>query len=187
MLPFSAITALTLIALVLLVLWGRSKVLVHETLCKMAKYASSEYEARHANKQLLNRVEVADNTIARNNYLYGLELAELKDSKSILQEDLREARKEAREARNKLADYILSDITSIKFTANIPQKGWTKTEFKLGVGSCGKDVTALIWKELTDRYEIRQVCSDGERKEFTYFKEDVAGRIEMAYKAVTID
>lgn len=113
-----------------------------------------------------------------------IDLKNANETKRQLQEDLREARKDSRDAKNMLSDYLLSDILSIKFTANIPQKGWTKTEFKLGVGSCGKEVTALHWTEKDDRYELRQTCSDGERKEFTYFKEDVAGRIEMAYAAI---
>lgn len=79
-------------------------------------------------------------------------------------------------------DIMFSDITSIKFTAHVPDAGWKRTEFKLGIGSCGKEVTALHWKELDDRYLLTQTCTDGERKEFTYYKKDVSGRIEIAYK-----
>lgn len=113
-----------------------------------------------------------------------IELKEASDTIVNLREDAMAARKALREARNTLSDYLLSDILSIKFTANIPQRGWMKTEFNLGVGSCGKEVVALHWTEKDDRYDLRQTCSDGERKEFTYFKKDVAGRIEMAYAAI---
>lgn len=101
---------------------------------------------------------------------------------SKLREDLRASRKLTEEKQKVIDGYIFSDITSIKFTAHIPDTGWRRTEFKLGIGSCGKEVTSLHWKELDDRYELTQTCTDGERKEFTYYKKDVAGRIEIAYK-----
>lgn len=73
-------------------------------------------------------------------------------------------------------------LCGIKFTANIPLVGWTKTEFKLGIGPCGKEVLSVQLEEKADRYVITQWCTDGERKEFEYKKEDVAGRIERAYR-----
>lgn len=175
---------MTIAFITLLVLWGRSTIRASEMLRKTVASDLAAGKAELDNRQLQKRIKEADDTIAWNNYHHGLDLVELNDSKKILQDDLREARKERHDAVNKLSDYLLSDILSIKLTANIPQKGWTKTEFKLGVGSCGKEVTALHWTEKADRYELRQTCSDGERKEFTYFKEDVAGRIEMAYAAI---
>lgn len=100
--------------------------------------------------------------------------------------DLRETIKEKRERIKELEkfrdDILFSGITSIKFTAHIPDAGWKRTEFKLGIGSCGKEVQALQWVEQADRYLLTQTCTDGERKEFTYYKKDVAGRIEIAYK-----
>lgn len=104
------------------------------------------------------------------------------DTLSSLREDLRASRKLNKEKDKIIEGYIFSDITSIKFTAHVPDAGWKRTEFKLGLGSCGKEVTSLHWKELDDRYELTQTCTDGERKEFTYYKKDVAGRIEIAYK-----
>ncbi|QEP53481.1 hypothetical protein LPST144_orf00006 [Salmonella phage LPST144] len=101
---------------------------------------------------------------------------------SSLREDLRASRKLNKEKDKVIEGYIFSDITSIKFTAHVPDAGWKRTEFKLGLGSCGKEVTCLHWKELEDRYELTQTCTDGERKEFTYYRKDVAGRIEIAYK-----
>lgn len=76
-------------------------------------------------------------------------------------------------------------LHGIKFTANVPHIGWTKTEFKLGVGPCGKEVDTLEFTELDDRYVITQRCTDGERKTFEYFKADVSGRIEKAYRTIT--
>lgn len=93
-----------------------------------------------------------------------------------------EYRKELKEAKEIIHEYTHSDITSIKFTAHTPNDGWKRTEFKLGLGSCGKQVTCLHWVEQADRYLLTQTYTDGERKEFTYYKEDVAGRIEIARK-----
>lgn len=93
-----------------------------------------------------------------------------------------EYRKELKEAKSTIREYTHSDITSIKFTAHIPDAGWKRTEFKLGLDSRGKQVTCLHWVEHDDRYLLTQTCTDGERKEFTYYKKDVAGRIEIARK-----
>ncbi len=97
-------------------------------------------------------------------------------------DDLKASRKLNKERKAIIDSYLFSDITAIKFTAHIPDAGWKRTEFKLGIGSCGKEVTALHGEEKDDRYELTQTCTDGERKEFTYYKKDVAGRIEIAYK-----
>lgn len=104
------------------------------------------------------------------------------DTLGNLREDLRASRKLVKEKQKVIDEYVFSDITSIKFTAHVPDAGWKRTEFKLGIGSCGKEVTALHWTEKDDRYELTQTCTDGERKEFIYYKKDVAGRIETAYK-----
>ena len=98
-----------------------------------------------------------------------------------LEGSLARERAENREIRRELAKTKRSPLVSITFTARIPTDGWKKTEFKRGVGSCGKTVSALFFTESDDRYVITQRCSDGERKEFTYFKTDVDGRIELAY------
>lgn len=71
-----------------------------------------------------------------------------------------------------------NELKAIKFTANVPLCGWSKTEFKLGVGPCGLTVDRLKWVELDDRYVLTQYHSDGSRKEFEYLKDDIKGRIE---------
>lgn len=98
----------------------------------------------------------------------------LRETVERLREDLRELRVLLRDRRS---------LTSIKFTANVPHLGWTKTEFSLGLGPCGKTVESLEFTEQTDRYVITQRCTDGERKTFEYMREDVSGRIEKAYRA----
>lgn len=95
-------------------------------------------------------------------------------------EDVTHLLEELKELREKLCER--SKLCVIKFTANIPLSGWTKTEFKLGVGPCGKEVTNIQLTEKPDHYIVTQWCTDGERKEFEYKKEDVAGRIERAYR-----
>ena len=94
--------------------------------------------------------------------------------------DVKRAEAELKELREKLGER--AKLCGIKFTANIPLTGWTKTEFKLGVGPCGKEVTSIQLIEKPDHYIITQWCTDGECKEFEYKKEDVAGRIERAYR-----
>jgi len=72
-------------------------------------------------------------------------------------------------------------LSGVKFTARVPTSGWTKTEFTLGNGKCGKEVIALTFTEELDHYLLTQFHSDTTRKTFKYLKEDVAGRIELAY------
>lgn len=101
------------------------------------------------------------------------EVHDLKDRLAGACSDLREANQKLRER---------SALSSVKFTANIPNTGWTRTEFKLGTGPCGKEVSSIEFKEFPDHYVLIQRCTDGERKEFEYRKEEIAGRIERAYK-----
>lgn len=53
-----------------------------------------------------------------------------------------------------------------------------KTEFKLGPGRCGKEVTYLEAHFYPGLFRILQVCSDGSRKTFSYRMEDICGRVE---------
>lgn len=84
-----------------------------------------------------------------------------------------------RELHQKLRER--SSIKAIKFVANVPHKGWTSTEFKLGLGTCGLEVVSLQWQELSDRYVLTQWHSDKTRKTSEYRKEDVKGRIEKHF------
>lgn len=42
-------------------------------------------------------------------------------------------------------------------------------------------VKSLRWTELDDRYLIDQLCTNGERKQFVYYKSEVVGRIEFRH------
>lgn len=92
------------------------------------------------------------------------------------QEEVKSLRDNLKKLRDELG--LCHKLKAIKFTANGPLNGWTKTEFKLGVGPCGLTVDHLKWVELDDRYVLTQYHSDGSRKEFEYLKDDIKGRIE---------
>lgn len=159
-------------------------IIIKSHLYQLLKAEHETLKAKYSN--VIDRLTAEKNSTERMARSFGIDIKELQDTKSALQANLREDRKMYRERIKELEAFrdsvLFSDITSIKFTAHIPDAGWKRTEFKLGLGSCGKEVTSLHWKELDDRYELTQTCTDGERKEFTYYKKDVAGRIEIAYK-----
>lgn len=158
--------------------YNRSKVF----LVKLIKEEKKSHELKERLEDVLREKQELDGRIPmlewelRNGTEYQQDLIERLRTEAV------EYRKELKEAKKTISEYTHSDITSIKFTAHIPDAGWKRTEFKLGIGSCGKEVTALHWKEMYDRYLLTQTCTDGERKEFTYYKKDVAGRIEIARK-----
>lgn len=88
-------------------------------------------------------------------------------------------RKSLNEAQDELI--LVSDLIHIKFTAVLPDGTHSKTLFKLGLGPCGLHVKSLRWTELDDRYLIDQLCTNGERKQFVYYKSEVVGRIEFRH------
>lgn len=88
-------------------------------------------------------------------------------------------RKSLKEAQDELL--MVSDLIHVKFTAVLPDGTHSKTLFKLGLGPCGLHVKSLRWTELDDRYLIDQLCTNGERKQFVYYKSEVVGRIEFRH------
>lgn len=95
---------------------------------------------------------------------------------------MKHLRKSLDEAQNELL--MVSDLIHIKFTARLPDGQPVKTLFKLGLGPCGLHVKSLRWTELEDRYLIDQLCTNGERKQFVYYKNEVVGRIEFRHGKV---
>lgn len=87
--------------------------------------------------------------------------------------------KSLKEAQDELM--MVSDLIHVKFTAVLPDGTHSKTLFKLGLGPCGLHVKSLRWTELDDRYLIDQLCTNGERKQFVYYKSEVVGRIEFRH------
>ncbi|QOC57820.1 hypothetical protein pEp_SNUABM12_00015 [Erwinia phage pEp_SNUABM_12] len=67
-------------------------------------------------------------------------------------------------------------LKAIEFTAVKPDGELIKTEFKLGMGPCGKEVVKLSehWSDFN--FCVTQVTSDGETKEFWYAKHTMVGR-----------
>ncbi len=61
---------------------------------------------------------------------------------------------------------------------HVPANG--VADFQLGEGPCGLIVTEIYcgWAEQGKNYYVSQKCSNGERKTFTYRREDITGRIE---------
>lgn len=94
-------------------------------------------------------------------------------------ERLKFLRKSLKEAQDELM--LVSDLIHVKFTAVLPDGTHSKTLFKLGLGPCGLHVKSLRWTELDDRYLIDQLCTNGERKQFVYYKSEVVGRIEFRH------
>lgn len=92
---------------------------------------------------------------------------------------MKHLRKALKDAQNELL--MVSDLMHIKFTAVLPDGSHVKTLFKLGLGPCGLHVKSLRWTELDDRYLIDQLCTNGERKQFVYYKSEVVGRIEFRH------
>ncbi|AOT28136.1 hypothetical protein HOR22_gp07 [Klebsiella phage vB_KpnP_KpV763] len=88
-------------------------------------------------------------------------------------------RKSLKEAQDELM--LVSDLIHVKFTAVLPDGTHSKTLFKLGLGPCGLHVKSLRWTGLDDRYLIDQLCTNGERKQFVYYKSEVVGRIEFRH------
>ena len=92
---------------------------------------------------------------------------------------MKHLRKALKDAQNELL--MVSDLMHIKFTAVLPDGSHVKTLFKLGLGPCGLYVKSLRWTELEDRYLIDQLCTNGERKQFVYYKSEVVGHIEFRH------
>ncbi|QEG09954.1 hypothetical protein KMI2_24 [Klebsiella phage KMI2] len=102
-----------------------------------------------------------------------------KELRGRQRERMKFLRKSLKEAQNELL--MVSDLIHIKFTARLPDGQPVKTLFKLGLGPCGLHVKSLRWTELEDRYLIDQLCTNGERKQFVYYKNEVVGRIEFRH------
>ncbi|CAK6596334.1 unknown function [Klebsiella phage vB_Ko_K26PH128C1] len=113
-------------------------------------------------------------------------LQERIDGKSQFIATQRDRMKHLRKRNDELLNELLmvSDLIHIKFTALLPDGQPVKTLFKLGLGPCGLHVKSLRWTELEDRYLIDQLCTNGERKQFIYYKNEVVGRIEFRHGKV---
>lgn len=113
-------------------------------------------------------------------YTAGNKFSRLEHQHHCLKNDYKSLSAERDELASKLRER--RQLAAVKFTAHVPHLGWAKTEFKLGLGPCGLTVDSLQFEEKPDRFVLTQWCTNGERKEFTYMKVDISGRIERAYR-----
>lgn len=135
--------------------------------------------------KVLRLADKADSLSRQVRYLEGALEEEKQKVRDVneLRERQRDRLKFLRKSLNEAQDELLmvSDLIHVKFTAVLPDGTHAKTLFKLGLGPCGLHVKSLRWTELDDRYLIDQLCTNGERKQFVYYKSEVVGRIEFRH------
>ncbi|CAK6589158.1 unknown function [Klebsiella phage vB_Kpl_K56PH164C1] len=177
----------TILLIVLIVLFVRASQ-VNSAACEytLEKQAKSNEEYADSLHDKVCRLANDKEALSRQvRYLEG----ELEEEKQKVRDvnELREhqrermkfLRKSLKEAQDELM--MVSDLIHVKFTAVLPDGTHSKTLFKLGLGPCGLHVKSLRWTELEDRYLIDQLCTNGERKQFVYYKSEVVGRIEFRH------
>lgn len=80
------------------------------------------------------------------------------------------------EAESLRVPQVTLGIKSIMFNAVLPGGGIHRTEFKLGLGPCGKTVEWLSWERGDVLCKLTQYHTDGSLKEFTYKVDEIVGR-----------
>nr|CAK1610679.1 hypothetical protein NNZKBPFO_NNZKBPFO_CDS_0009 [Przondovirus K11] len=177
------VTILLIITVTLLINAIRNSLCSEERLERKVREANSAFNNESC--KVLRLADKADSLSRQVRYLEG----ELESEKQKVRDvnELREhqrdrmkfLRKSLKEAQDELM--MVSDLIHVKFTAVLPDGTHSKTLFKLGLGPCGLHVKSLRWTELDDRYLIDQLCTNGERKQFVYYKSEVVGRIEFRH------
>lgn len=181
---YSIIVTICFIALVVLFVRATTRLAVCEN---SLEQTVKKHEDQIANRsQMINRL--ADDKASLDRKVRRLE-SEVEDRKQEVRDlielranqrdRMKHLRKSLKDAQNELL--LVSDLMHIKFTAVLPDGSHVKTLFKLGLGPCGLHVKSLKWTELEDRYLIDQLCTNGERKQFVYYKSEVVGRIEFRH------
>lgn len=176
----------TILLIVLIVLFVRAVTRLGACEYALEKQAKSNEEYTDGLHDKVCRL--SDDEVSLNKQVRWLE-SELEHEKQKVRDvnELRERqrdrmkflRKSLKEAQDELM--MVSDLIHVKFTAVLPDGTHSKTLFKLGLGPCGLHVKSLRWTELEDRYLIDQLCTNGERKQFVYYKSEVVGRIEFRH------
>lgn len=181
---YSIIVTICLIILIVLFVRATTRLAVCENALEQTV---KKHEDQIANRsQMINRL--ADDKESLGRKVRWLE-SEVEDRKQEVRDlielranqrdRMKHLRKLLKEAQDELM--MVSDLMHIKFTAVLPDGSHAKTLFKLGLGPCGLHVKSLRWTELEDRYLIDQLCTNGERKQFVYYKSEVVGRIEFRH------
>lgn len=157
------------------------------TVIIMAIIIFKQQDDKKLMRQVYAEVEKSLREQQRRANAYGSELVDAKRERDSVKYDLKRLTEQNRELlhendEQRKALRERSALKAIKFVANVPHKGWTSTEFKLGVGPCGLEVSSITWTEQGDLYLLTQWHTDGSRKVFEYKKTDVQGRIEKYFK-----
>lgn len=78
--------------------------------------------------------------------------------------------------RDKTEEETTFGISRLVFDALKPDGTTHHTDFKLGLGPCGKTVEWLTWEQHGDRMHLTQYHTDGSLKVFKFHREDIVGR-----------
>lgn len=168
---YSMITVVVL--LIILIVYVRLHSRAHDQIDTLKKRLESEKLDSNAKTRMYRE---SQDKVVRLRHEVGNMTSEVR----TLRDAVREANTGLRAANEQLGKR--QKLQAIKFTADVPMVGWTKTHFKHGEGPCGLIVDGLEWNEKDDRYVLVQHHTDGTRKEFSYMKDDVRGRVELYYK-----
>lgn len=180
------VTILLIITATLLIVSLRNAVRDEERLERKVQEANSAFSSESC--KVLRLADKADSLSRQVQYLERelesekQKVRDVNELRSHQRDRMKFLRKSLKEAQDELM--MVSDLIHVKFTAVLPDGTHSKTLFKLGLGPCGLHVKSLKWTELDDRYLIDQLCTNGERKQFTYYKSDVVGRIEFRHGQV---
>lgn len=177
------VTILLIITVILLIMSLGDAAGDKERLERKVLEANSQFNNESC--KVLRLADKADSLSRQVRYLEGELESEKQKVRDVneLRERQRERMKFLRKSLKEAQDELLltSDLVHVKFTAVLPDGTHAKTIFKLGLGPCGLHVKSLRWTELDDRYLIDQLCTNGERKQFVYYKSEVVGRREFRY------
>lgn len=88
-------------------------------------------------------------------------------------ETIESLRQELRERHEEATTFGLSRLT---FDAVKPDGTIHHTDFKLGLGPCGKTVEWLTWEPVGDQMYLTQYHTDGSLKRFKFYRTDIVGR-----------
>lgn len=177
------VTILLIITVILLIMSLGDAAGDKERLERKVLEANSQFNSESC--KVLRLADRADSLSRQVRYLEGELESEKQKVRDVneLRAHQRDRMKFLRKALNEAQDELMmvSDLIHVKFTAVLPDGTHSKTLFKLGLGPCGLHVKSLRWTELEDRYLIDQLCTNGERKQFVYYKSEVVGRIEFRH------
>lgn len=177
------VTILLIITVILLIMSLGDAAGDKERLERKVLEANSQFNNESC--KVLRLADKADSLSRQVRYLEGelerekQKVRDVNELREHQRERMKFLRKSLKEAQDELL--MVSDLIHVKFTAVLPDGTHSKTLFKLGLGPCGLHVKSLRWTELDDRYLIDQLCTNGERKQFVYYKSEVVGRIEFRH------